>query len=200
MSNPLVGVNYLPVITTVETPPHYVLQQFYDFDDQLVLFPSTHVPYAYVIARRLRTRVTDKALMDTIDQPDTKRCLAHGLTPVCLMYRIGTGWNADSAIESLRRRDGWRVEGHDTQGADVVADVADAADAARERRIKKENRDNMWNRSGDAWRSYQARTGQRNKLTVPGTRSERRTVTSSSSGRTAGSGVTITVGPAIDQS
>lgn len=184
--NPFVGVNYLPINPKMEIPPAYVLQRFFDFDNMLVLLPSYVVPYAYVIARRrqLTAGLSDKALEDTITQADTKVCLAHGLVPVALMYRVGLGWNADAAIESLRRRDTWAVG-----GGEKAADLLDQQDAEREARIKKAIRDDMWNRSGDAWRSYQARTGQRVAYRGGGARTERRKTTSSTSGSTAGSGV-----------
>lgn len=127
----------------------------------------------------------DKALEATIDQPDTKMVMAHGCVPVTLMYRIGTGWNIDTVIEQLRRRDMWAVG-----GGEKAADLLDAADKQREDSNKKAIRDDMYARSGDAWRSYQARTGQRSAYRQGGARTERRTVTSStSSGSTAGSGV-----------
>jgi hypothetical protein len=157
--NPYVGLNFLPLNAKMATPPAYFLQRVYDYDDKLVLFPSYAVPFAYVIARRRQrtSGLTDKALEDTLSNPDTKAALAHNLVPVSMMYRTGESWNPDPVIASLQARDIWRHG-----GADKSADLMDGADARRHKQTKDAIRDDMWNRSGDAWRSYQARTGQRN--------------------------------------
>lgn len=184
--NPFVGVNYINDNAKMAIPPAYVLQRFYDFDNQLVLFPSRNVPYAYVIARRRRTAgLTDKALEQTVDQPDTKMVMAAGCVPVTMLYNLRGMWSeVDNVIEAMRRRDTWAVG-----GGEKAADLLDKADADREAKNKKAIRDDFWNRSGDAWRSYQARTGQRTAYRGGGPRTERRTVTSSKpSESTAGSG------------
>lgn len=183
--NPFVGVNYINDNTKMAIPPAYVLQRFYDFDNMLVLFPSRHQPYAYVIARRrVLARRTDKALMDTIDQPDTKMVYAEGCVPVTMLYNISGNWGeVDTVIEGLRRRDTWAVG-----GGEKAAAMLDAADKRREDAVKKAIRDDMYNRSGDAWRSYQARTGQRTAYRQGGARTERRTFNKLPSGSTVGSG------------
>jgi len=152
------------------------------------------VPFAYVVARRRQHSVglTDKALEGTITQPDTKMCLLHGLVPVCLMYKSGNSWNPDPLIRTLMARDLW-AHG----GADKTADLLEEQEAAAKAKIQKDIRDDLWNRSGDAWRSYQHRTGQTSiqskgeiKLKP---RKERRTVKTVPSGSTAGLGqVTLT--------
>lgn len=182
-ANTFVGVNYLDLNTKMATPPSYWLQRLFDFDSMLVVFPSFAVPYAYVLARRRQytAGVTDKALESTMTHPDTLTCLRHGLVPVTMVYRTGTVWSIDNIIASLKRRDIWAAG-----GAEKFADGADAADAQVEKRKKADIRDDMWNRSGDAWRSYQARTGQRNRLTVPTPSAANRTSSS-----TAGSGIVL---------
>ncbi len=185
--NPFVGINYIPDNPKMAVPPAYVLQRFYDFDNMLVLFPSRHIPYAYVIARRrqLSAGMMDKAIEDTIDQPDTKMVMAYGCVPVTILYQIGTTWNIDPVIAKLQARDIWAAG-----GAEKAAAKMDEADARREAAIKKANKTDMYERAGDAWRSYQARTGQRVAYRGGGARTERRKTTSStSSGSTAGSGV-----------
>ena len=167
-------------------PPTYWLQRLFDFDHMLVIIPSRHVPFAYVLARRRQfsAGLTDAALEATITQPDTKMCLHYGLVPVSIIYRTGDSWTIDNIIRSLKARDTWAYK-----DGDAVADCLDARDAAKTRKIKQDIRDDMWNRSGDAWRSYQARTGQRTKLNRPTPRTERRN--SAPSGSTAGSGLVI---------
>jgi hypothetical protein len=158
--NPYVGLNYLDVNSKMAVPPTYWLARLYDFDDQLVVFPSFAHPYAYVLARRRRLSggLTDQALEATMINPDTKLALQHGLVPVSLIYRTGTAWTIDNIIADLKSRDMWAVG-----SPDKVADNLDEADNSAEKKLKAGIRDDMWNRSGDAWRSYQARTGQRNQ-------------------------------------
>jgi hypothetical protein len=192
-ANPFVGVNYIPDNTRMEEPPAYVLQRLHDFDNMLVLLPSRFVPFAYIIARRrqLSAGLSDKALEDTITQPDTKLCMAWGLIPISLMYKTGPVWNIDPVIASLKARDMWAVG-----GGEKAADLLDKQDEAERERLRKQTRDDMYARSGDAWRSYQARTGQRTRLTIPETRRGRRPsapISGSTAGLGSDSAVTIGV-------
>ncbi len=156
-ANPFVGVNYLPDNPGMAIPPAWFLQRIYDYDAMLVLLPSRTRPFAYVLARRRQfgAGLTDKAIEDSITVSDTKMCLLHGLVPVCLLFRNGSSWDADAVIRSLAARDLWAVG-----GADKAADMLEAQEDAEKAKLRKEIRDDMWNRSGDAWRSYQRRTGQ----------------------------------------
>ena len=190
--NPFIGRNFIPDNPRMETPPAWFLQRFYDFDAMLVLIPSRRVPFAYVIARRkqLSKGLTCKAIEDTLDQPDTKMCLLYGCVPVCLMYKHGPIWNPDRVLESLRARDLW-AHG----GADKVADMLEAQEAAEKEKIRRQIRDDLYNRSGDAWRSYQHRTGQSTILSKdfskPRTKAAASQQPSSSSGSTTGSGLAV---------
>lgn len=156
-SNPWVGLTYIPDNTRMETPPAWFLQQLHDYDADLVILPSRMVPFAYVIARRKKfsAGLTDKALMDTIDQKDTKMCMKWGLVPVSLMYKTGPVWSADSVLRTLRARDLW-AHG----GADKVADMLEEQERDEKRRQMQAIRSDLWDRSGDAYRSYKRRTGQ----------------------------------------
>lgn len=183
-TNPWVGVNYLNDNTRMAIPPAFWLQRLFDFDADLVVFPSRTTPFAYVLARRARlSGLTGQALIDTAGNPDTKLCLSRGLVPVSLIYRTGEQWSIDNIIRDLKARDIW-AHG----GADKVADTLDAQDVSRETDIKADIRDDMWNRSGDAWRSYQARTGQRSKIS-PSTPGSERRIPTAPSGSTVGSGI-----------
>ena len=186
--NPWVGITYIPDNTAMEVPPAYFLQRIHDFDSYLVIVPSRKTPFAYVIARRKQRSkgLTDKAIVDTITQPDTKMCLLYGLVPVCLMFKTGPSWNPDPIIAKLKARDMW-AHG----GAEKVADLLEVQEEGERQKVRKDIRDDLWNRSGDAWRSYQARTGQRTKLSRPDpTRTERRIPIAPSSS-TAGSGIVL---------
>jgi hypothetical protein len=156
-----VAHNFIPDNVRMETPPPYFLQRLSDFDNMLVLMPSRRVPFAYVIARRRQYSpgLSQKALESTIDQPDTVMCLKHNCVPVCLMYKTGPTWDIDAIIRTLAARDIW-AHG----GADKVADMLEVQEAQAKADNRAAIRDDIYNRSGDGWRSYQARTGQSNHL------------------------------------
>lgn len=159
--NPWIGINYLDIDAKMAVPPAYWLQRLYDFDAELVVFPSIQTPFAYVLARRAK-RTGGMNMHDPMFEkalPDTKFCVARRLLPVSLIYRHSSAsWSIDNIIAGLKARDIWAAG-----GAEAYADQADAADTQREQKQKAAIRDDFWNRSGDAWRSYQARTGQRSK-------------------------------------
>ena len=159
-ANPWVGKNFIPENPRMEVPPPYFMQRIWDQDAMLVVLPSRKVPFAYVIARRKQwgPGLTVAAIDEQFANPDTKMCVQHGCVPVCLMYKTGISWNPDPIIKSLQARDLWTHGGQG--GPDCVADMLDAQDEAAAQKIRDETRDDLWNRSGDAWRSYQHRTGQ----------------------------------------
>lgn len=180
--NPYVGVTYIADNPKMETPPTWFLQQLHDYDGDLVLFPSIARPFAYVVSRRRRHSKWTQAERDTITNPDTQRCIHYGLVPVCLMFKHGPIWNVDGILQRLKARDIWRHG-----GADKVADMLEEQEAKEQADRDKHVRDDMWHRSGDAWRSYQARTGQR--VTNPGpSRIGAANPTSSSSSTPTGAG------------
>jgi hypothetical protein len=175
---------YIADNTRVPVPPDYFVQRLADYDSDLRLLPSRHTPHAYVIARVMRFSSWSKAQVDATTQPDTLLCMAHGLIPVCLMYQFGDRWNADTVLVKLKSRDLW-AHG----GADKVADMLEAQEADEKTKRDKTVRDEIWDRSGDAWRSYQARTGQRVINSGP---SQPGAATKGSSSRTATGSVTLT--------
>lgn len=158
--NPWVGVNYFNRDTRMEVPPAYWLQRLYDFDADLVVFPSIGTPFAYVLARRARRTGGMNILNPEFAhaQPDTKFCVANHLLPVSKIYRTGVTWSIDNILNDLRSRDTWAAG-----GGEKFADRIEHEEATAEQKRKDALKDDMYNRSGDAWRSYQARTGQRTK-------------------------------------
>ena len=181
-ANRFIGVNYIPDNTRMPVPPAYFLQRISDFDSQLVLLPSRTHPAAYVIARRKQFGPgLTAAAIDAYTQPDTKMCVSHSLVPVCLMYRTGPGWDAEAIVRKLAARDIW-AHG----GADKVADLLETQEETEQQTIRQQIRNDMWDRSGDAWRSYQRRTGQSVTLSP---RTERRTIETAPSESMAGSDV-----------
>jgi len=188
----LLGSNYIADNAFAEVPPPYFLQRLYDQDAMLVVIPSRNVPSAYVIARKKQwgPGLTEAAIDAVYAKPDTKMCVKYGCVPVCLMYKTGTSWNPDPIIRTLQARDMW-AHG----GPEKVADLLEEQEAAAKIKTQKEIRDDLWNRSGDAWRSYQHRTGQtsiqsRGEIKLK-PRKERRPKQTVPSGSTAESGATI---------
>ena len=181
MASRFVGLNYLDANPKMAMPPAYWLQRLYDFDAELVVFPSFYIPYSYVLARRRRHGgMVDRALAETITQPDTRFCLSHGLVPVTMITRERQtgGWDIDPLIRSLKARDIW-AHG----GGEAMADQVDAADEREEVIRKQDLRNDMDARAALGYAIYKRRTGQR--VTSPGMGSERHTPTTGSSGSTA---------------
>lgn len=159
--NRWVGINYLNRDNKMAIPPAFWLQRLFDFDSDLVVFPSIQVPFAYVLARRAR-RTGGFNLHDPAFEkspPDTQFCVARHLLPVCLIYRSGASWSIDNIIADLKTRDTWAAG-----GAEKFVDNIEEAEQKRDDSRRAALRDDMFHRSGDAWQSYLARTGQRTKI------------------------------------
>jgi len=187
--NKFIGVNYIDDNENMEVPPEFWLRRLYDFDAELVVFPSRYRPAAYVLARRqhFSAGMRDVALEKTVTQPDTKLCLERHLVPVTLIYRTGITWTIDNIIAQLKARDVW-THG----GSEKVANLIDAQDVKTEEAKAAAVKADMWNRSGEGWKSYQARTGQStiryNDTRQAQPRKGRRIYSNSPSGSTSGSG------------
>lgn len=153
-----VNKTYIADTPTADVPPEHFLQAIADYDAMLVVLPSRLMPDCYVLARRKQKGpgLTERALLHTAPNPDTRMCIAYNVSPVCLIRKpAGAAWAGWKIVERLKARDLW-AHG----GADKVADMLEEQEAQDEARLKQQIRDDLWARSGDAWRSYQARTGQ----------------------------------------
>ena len=189
MKNRFVGVNYINDMPHMAVPPEFWLERLFDYDAELVVFPSRHVPYAYVLARRRRLRAPaiDKMLENTITQPDTKLCLSRGLVPVTIILRHSQGsWSIDNIIASLQARDSWRH-----CGGEAYTDKLEATENAAERTRVATLRDDMMQRADLAYDLYKRRTGQR--ISSPGVATKGAPLsTKHPSGSTGGSGIVLT--------
>lgn len=153
--NSFIGRNYFEGDGQMSVPPEYFLQRIYDYDTMLVLFPSQVRPGCYIIARRReKSPGLTSAALAAVANPDTRTCMAMGWVPVCAMYQTGISWDPTPIIAKLKARDIW-AHG----GAEKVADLLEAQEDAEAKARTKALRDDLWNRSGDGWRTYQARTG-----------------------------------------
>jgi hypothetical protein len=74
-----------------------------------------------------------------------------------VMKPASGSWSPDPLIRTLKARDLW-----EHGGADKVADMLEAQEDTAKAANAQAIRDDLYNRSGDAWRSYQARTGASN--------------------------------------
>lgn len=191
--NPWAAKMWIPDHQRVVPPPAYFFQRLHDQDADLRLLPSRKSPGAFVLARVRRSAPgpVPKELVDTMANPDTLMCWKYGLVPVCMVYKTGASWNPDPLIRNLQARDTWAVAdaipGTASRG-DKLADLLEAQEAADKEKQRQATRDDLWMRSGAAWNTYQARTGQRISLAdLSKPRTERR-VQSAPSGSTAGSG------------
>lgn len=175
--NQYIGLTFIADNPRMEVPPAWFLARLHDYDADLVMLPSRLKPFAYVLARRSRVTagLTPKAIESTITQPDTKMCFKYGLVPVCIVFKHGPTWNADTVLNSLKSRDTW-AQG----GGEALADRLDSEEAQTVVDRRETLKDRLRAQSRDAWKSYQYRTGQR--TTVPGpSRSGAATKSSSSS-------------------
>jgi hypothetical protein len=167
--------NWIPDLNPwgLEQPPAWWLQRLHDFDDKLVIIPSRQ-NMLYRIARRKQFSPGIGAIGVLDRHKDTAMLAHHGLVPVTTMIRYSSTWDIDSILVKLRDRDMWRVSGGPTSGLsaqDRAEKVATAIEAHEEEQVQRErNRvhDELDHRSRDAWRSYQARTGQRSRPTISG--------------------------------
>ena len=141
-----------------ELPPSYFLQRLYDFDAELVLMPSRERPGAYVLGRRKQwgPGLTEEAIDAVYTKADTKMAIINGTVPVCMVFKpVNGSWSPDPLIRTLMARDMW-AHG----GADKVADMLEAQEDAERAKVDADIREDMRGCSREAWRSYQARTGQ----------------------------------------
>lgn len=171
-------------------PPEWFLKDLWEFDCLLVIVPSRLRP-VYLLARRrnltlrapILCRAQDQLMRDTRGS-DGDLLASLGLLPVdSIIPRMGStiyGTWSPSIIQGLRTRDIVAAG-----GADKYADQLDHADHLFSAYRRQSLIDDIEHRAVDGYHSFQARTGQRSKLTIP-------SVQKKSSSSTAGSGIIIT--------
>lgn len=146
-------------------PPAWFLKALWDQDAMLVILPS-RVRQAYVLARR-RDKTYANAPMMVAAHNDLLRKTRGGdgdllATHNLLMvdYIVGNihGTWSPAIIADLKSRDTWAAG-----GGDKHADKLDEADRKAAEKRRTDLSSDMEHRARDAWRSLQARTGQRNQ-------------------------------------
>lgn len=164
-------------------PPSWWLRGLYRFDPDLVLIPSRSKP-VHILARRRRlsgpvAAAVDRRLgvVDPAHAFDSVMCDDYGCVVVTTIFAAGawTTANLQVTLDELSRRDTWKHGGRlDAaqqraalfEGGSALAKQIDAQDEADRAAINRQVRDDLYHASGDAWRSRQARTGARSKLTA----------------------------------
>lgn len=158
--------NYIPDRNRwhMSPPPQWWKQRLYDFDSELRVLPSRKTPCVYILARVAKHTIADKNILNR--ESDTAMCASYGLVYVARILRTGPDWQIDNLLNELRAADTWKY-GRTAEGLDRLVKELHQAEADQEQKLKAEMRDMFWNRAGDAYRSYKARTGQRTKLNPP---------------------------------
>lgn len=141
-------------------PPDWWLQQLFDQDAQLVVFPSRH-RMAYILARRrhfssamAEMDVLDKSLLRQSAGLDGDILANHNL--IYVRHLIGNTVRRPQIFQWLRDNDLLAQGGADTVSRRLEDGEADIASQKR-----RQFADQTEYRAQDAWRSYQARTGRR---------------------------------------
>jgi hypothetical protein len=186
-------MNWVPDNMRFPKPPDWFLKQLWDLDDALVVLPSRS-RRAYILARRrnLSNRVpllvkADYQLQKRTRGNDADMLAEHNLVMVDVIQGTNMhGTWSPTIFADLRARDIWR-----NGGAEKINQQLLESEAAERQRTRRKWLDDLDHRSRDAWRSYQARTGQRSKHANDSHKKAARVYKSSSSG-TAGSGIVIT--------
>ncbi len=147
----------------LQPPPQWWLTRLYDFDAMLVLFPSTLRP-AYVLARKQQFAQPTEPLQE-LDK--NLRRLTNGgdgdiMADRNLVYVesiTGNGAWTGQIFLGLAARDIWAAGGAEVYHNRIIT-LEEVAREAQQRRAA----DDMDHRARDAWRSLQARTGQRSRV------------------------------------
>jgi hypothetical protein len=141
-------------------PPAWWLQEVYDYDSQLVVFPSRH-RMAFILARRrhfsnamVELDYLDKKLVAESAGLDGDILAKHNL--IYVRHLIGETTRRHGLVQWLRD--------HDTVangGGEKVAQRLEDAELDIEQQKRRTMISDIDHRARDAYRSYKARTGQR---------------------------------------
>lgn len=149
----------------LEAPPAWFLAELATFDPDLRLMPSVVHP-VYRLCRVTSHSFGMKALLadGTLKpHPDTVRMADLGVVPVATITPVPGAMHWSRRIfTELAARDIWRQG-----GAKKAAEEIEAHEAAQKDTQKANAREELDQRSGDAYRSYKYRTGQRLSLVTP---------------------------------
>jgi hypothetical protein len=170
----VLGEIYIPDLNpfNLEPPPLWWQQGLFAFDPDLRILPGRRRPVFHLARTRKYSRgLTGAAIVD--DQGDTAMFVRYDLVPVTWIAST-EGWSEGFLtyiVGELIERDTWRIEGQPLtedlirqamfEGGSKYGAALDQRDADEEARINADVRDMVYHATGDAWRSLQARTGER---------------------------------------
>lgn len=149
--------NYIPDQNRFKLagPPSWWLTKLNDFDNSLVVIPSRQ-DCVYRLAQRRPIRLTEALVNDALfNQSDTKMLASYSLVPVTTIIATAN-WSNPMMFQELSDRAPWRNGGAEKVGNTIEENEA-LAEAKRQQVIDNNNTD----RAKDAWKLYQAKTGQR---------------------------------------
>lgn len=156
-------------------PPTWFLTRLHDVDHALVLIPSKTRP-RYILGRRRQFSLRmptlvklDESLMTVNSSSDAATLAANGLVYIPLWINSDSlnPWTTDF-FTRLREMDTWEAGGWEKFNRNIVEQEV------REEATKRASLlDNLDHRARDAWKSYQARSGQRNQRAGNGKRRAR---------------------------
>lgn len=153
-------------------PPLWWQQGLWGFDPDLRILPGRKKPVFHLARVKKYSRgLTGAAVVD--DQNDTAMLVQYDLVPVTWICSTD-GWSQGFltyVLGELMARDTWAVEGHPLtddlmrqalfDGGSKYGQLLDQRDAEQEQQINRDVREDVYHATGDAWRSLQARTGER---------------------------------------
>lgn len=167
------GEIYIPDLNPfhLAPPPLWWQQALWAFDPDLRILPGRKKPVFYLARVRTYSRGLSIPLDD--DQGDTAMFVRYDLVSVTWIASTD-GWTQGFLVYilgELSDRDTWAVEGGPLtddlmrkalcEGGSKFSKRLDQRDEDAEQTINREVRDDVYHATGDAWRSLQARTGER---------------------------------------
>lgn len=165
METSFIAANWIPDRNrfSAPKPPEWFLKALWDQDAQLVILPS-RIGRKYILARRRQkssavpvlVKAHNKLMIDTRGS-DGDMLASYNLLGVDTIKGNIHGTWSPAILQELRERDMW------PGGADKFIDKLEEGERKVEATKRANFQSDMEHRAGDAWRSLQARTGQRNQ-------------------------------------
>lgn len=142
-------------------PSAWWLQLLADYDNQLVVMPSVKDCVYRLCRRASREGRMGLNAMRVHTHPDTVQMIQHGLIPVSSL--MVEAINSDKVIRDLMARDLWRAGGRTAEGVVKIVDDIEYREELQRRKDSRQTYTDLDHRSGEAFRSMQARTGARSR-------------------------------------
>ncbi len=168
------GEIYIPDLNpfNLEAPPLWWQQGLWAFDRDIRILPGRKRPVFHLARVKKYSRgLTGAAIVD--DQNDTAMFVRYDLVPVTWIQSL-EGWSEgflQYIVGELIARDTWAIEGGPLtedlmrkamfEGGSKYGKALDQRDADDRALIDRDVHDNVYHATGEAWRSLQARTGER---------------------------------------